>query len=80
MDGFKSLLYPPTNAMISPTCKFEIKHYPSWTKHYMSHSRFVQVHATFHPKSVTRKEGDKFHQWRNAVEHLIKAAKQRFVP
>ncbi len=65
--------------MISPTCQFEIKGYPLWTQQYMSHSRFVQTCATFHPESVTSQEGDKWHQLRNTITHLNKAAMHLFV-
>ncbi len=77
--GFKSLWYPPTHATISPTFQFKIKDYPSWTKGYMSYSKFVQILAALHPESGTSQEQDKCHQLRNAIKHLNKTAKCKFV-
>ncbi len=65
--------------MISPTCRFEIKDYPSWTQWYVSYSRFVQICATIHPESGTSKNQDKCHQLRNAIKYFNKAAKCKFV-
>ncbi len=42
VNGFKSLWYLPSHAMIAPTCQFKIKDYPSWTKQYMSYSYFFK--------------------------------------
>ncbi len=78
--GFKSLWYPPTHAKISPTCQFEIKDYPFWTKRYVSSSRSVQIHAVFYPESGTSWKWDKCHQLWNAINHLNKEAKHTFIP
>ncbi len=67
VNSFKSLWYPLTHATISPTCQFEIKDYPSWTKWYLSYSRFSQIRAAFHPESETSQERDRRHQLRNAI-------------
>ncbi len=80
IDGFKSLWYPPTHAMISPLCHFEIKDNPSWTQCYMSYCRCVQTCPAFHPESGTSKEGDKCQQLRNSIKQLNNAAKHTFVP
>ncbi len=78
INGFKSLWYLLTHASISLTCQFVIKDYPSWTNHYISYSRFVQICAAFHPESGTSQEGDKYHQLRYDINRLNKAAKHTF--
>ncbi len=59
---------------------FKIKDYPSWTQWYVSYSRFIQIHAAFHPESGTNQEGDKCHQLKNEIKHLNKIAMCTFVP
>ncbi len=73
IDGFQSLWYPSAYAKLSPTYKLGINDYLSSTKLYMSCLRFVQKHATFHPKSKKSKEGDKYHQIWIAIKHFNKA-------
>ncbi len=66
--------------MLSPTCQFDLKYYPSQTQWYVSYSRFVQIPAAIHPESGTSKEGDKCDELRNAIKHLNKAEMHTFVP
>ncbi len=72
INGFKSLWYPPTHALISPSCQYVIKDYPSWIKHYMSYSRFVQIRVTFHPENGTSQGRDICHQLRIGINHLFR--------
>ncbi len=61
-------------------CQFEVTDSMSWMQQYVSNSRFVQICAVFHPERGFSNEGDKFHQYRNTITHLNKAAMQTFVP
>ncbi len=44
------------------------------------YSKFVQICASFDPKSGTSQEQDKCHHLRNASNHLNKAVKRTFIP
>ncbi len=70
IDGFCSLWYLPTYVSLSPTCQFEVKDYPMWTSNYMVYAIFFHICAAIHPESGDIKEGDKYHQMRNAITHL----------
>ncbi len=80
VNGFQSLWYLHTQVTLSPTFQLKIKDYPSWTQQYISYSRFVQIHAAFHPESRYKAEEDKCHQLRIAITHFNKAAMHTFIP
>ncbi len=41
VDRLRQFWYPSAHAKLLPTCQFNIRHYPTWTKKNISVSRFI---------------------------------------